>query len=129
LRRVASQPRPNWQVRVERLGLGFHTGAEPYWYESAHYVLSSFEVSTLESATNRLHQMCVAAAGHVIEKRRYAELGIPEKARDTPTALYEADRRHEELVGRDLCAASHFTSRRSTTRTPPLDRDSPSVSP
>ena len=62
MRRVASQPRPNWQDRVERLGLGFHTGAEPYWYESAHYILSSFEVNTLESATNRLHQMCVAAA-------------------------------------------------------------------
>jgi len=91
LRRVASQPRPNWQDRVERLGLGFHTGAEPYWFESAHYVLSSFEVNTLEAATNRLHQMCVAAAGHVIEKRRYAELGIPEKARELIERSWEED--------------------------------------
>jgi glutathionylspermidine synthase len=91
VRRVAGEPRANWQSKVEALGLSFHTPAEPYWYESAHYVLSSDEVDTLERATNRLHEMCVAAAGHVIEKRRYAELGIPRDVRELIERSWEED--------------------------------------
>ncbi|MEO8191108.1 MAG: glutathionylspermidine synthase family protein [Acidobacteriota bacterium] len=82
MRRVASAPRPGWQSKVEELGLTFHTPEETYWYESAHYVFSPAEVDILEKATNRLHQMCIAAAGHVIEKRRYKELGIPGDIRE-----------------------------------------------
>lgn len=81
MRRIVAAPRINWQAKVEELGLVFHTPAEPYWYESAHYVLSSPEVDELERATNELHQMCIAAAGNVIERRRWEELRIPEAAR------------------------------------------------
>ncbi len=81
MRRVAGSPRINWQAKVEELGLVFHTPAEPYWYKSAHYVLSSAEVDELERATNELHQMCIAAAGHIIECGRWAELAIAEAAR------------------------------------------------
>ena len=79
--RVAADPRINWQAKVEELGLVFHTPSQPYWYESAHYVLSAAEVDELERATNALHEMCIAAAGEVIEKRRFDELKIPENAR------------------------------------------------
>ncbi len=48
-------------------------------------------MNTLEAATNRLHQLCVAATGHVIEKRRYAELGIPERARQLIERSWEED--------------------------------------
>ncbi|MCA1582735.1 MAG: glutathionylspermidine synthase family protein [Acidobacteria bacterium] len=91
MRRVASEPRRNWQSKVEELGLSFHTPEQPYWYESAHYVLSAREVDVLEKATNRLHQMCLAAAGHVIEKRRYSELGIPGDVRELIERSWEDD--------------------------------------
>jgi glutathionylspermidine synthase len=88
---VESEPRRGWQAKVEELGLTFHTPGDPYWYESAHYVLSAEEVDTLERATNRLHEMCVAAAGHVIEKKRFDDLGIPPFARDLVVRSWEAD--------------------------------------
>ncbi len=91
MRRVASEPRRSWQSKVEELGLSFHTPGDSYWYESAHYVLSAAEVDTLEKATNRLHQMCIAAAEHVIEKRRYSELGIPKDVRELIERSWEED--------------------------------------
>lgn len=91
MRRVESEPRRGWQSKVEELGLTFHTPKEPYWYESAHYVLTADEVDTLERATNRLHEMCIAAAGHVIEKDRFDDLGIPPMAKDLIVRSWEAD--------------------------------------
>ena len=91
MRRVESEPRRGWQSKVEELGLTFHTPGDPYWYESAHYVLTADEVDTLERATNRLHEMCIAAAGHVIEKDRFDDLGIPPVAKDLIVRSWEAD--------------------------------------
>jgi glutathionylspermidine synthase len=91
VRRVTSAPRRDWQSKVEGLGLSFHTPGEPYWYESAHYVFSAAEVDLLEAATNRLHEMCVKAAEHVIEKDRFDDLGVPPFARDLIVRSWEAD--------------------------------------
>jgi glutathionylspermidine synthase len=79
VRRDQSPPRPDWQGRVEQVGLPHHTAADgtPYWDESACYVFSEAEVDELESATAELHQLCVAAAREVIENARWAELAIP----------------------------------------------------
>ena len=79
MQRVASQPRPDWQSRVESVGLPHHTTGQgtPYWDESRCYELSMDEVETVESATAELHRLCVQAAGHVIQKGRWAELAIP----------------------------------------------------
>ena len=76
---------------MEGLGLSFHTPGQPYWYERAHYVLEADEVDMLERATNRLQEMCIAAAGHVIEKKRWDDLGIPPAARDFIVRSWEAD--------------------------------------
>ena len=82
MQRVASPPRPDWAARVEAVGLPHHTTGQgegtPYWDESRCYELSMDEVETLESATAELHRLCVQAAGHVIQKGRWAELAIPE---------------------------------------------------
>jgi glutathionylspermidine synthase len=91
VRRVETQPRGDWQSKVEALGLSFHTPGQAYWFESAYYVLEADEVDTLERATNRLQEMCVAAAGHVIEKKRWDDLGIPPFARDFIVRSWEAD--------------------------------------
>lgn len=100
-RRVLS-PRPNWQTTVEQQGLTFHTpealppGSRPYWDESACYEFTTAEIDRLEAAANELQTMCLAAAQHVIDNKRYTELEIPAEAvpliewawNEEPPALY-----------------------------------------
>ncbi len=95
-------PRLNWQQTVEQQGLSFHTpeslapGARPYWDESACYEFTAREIDGLEAAANELQTMCLAAAQHVIENQRYAELEIPAEAasviewawNEEPPAIY-----------------------------------------
>jgi glutathionylspermidine synthase len=84
--RLLRIPRDGWETKVEKLGLTFHHSYEAsgehraYWDESVYYMFSSREIDELEAATNELHQMCLAAAEHVIEKDRFAELAIPPEA-------------------------------------------------
>jgi glutathionylspermidine synthase len=85
MQRHTLTPRPNWQSIVEQQGLTFHTpdpstSAHPYWDESAFYEFSAAEIDTLEAAGNELQTMCLAAAQHVIDNQRYAELEIPAEA-------------------------------------------------
>ena len=86
MQRHTLTPRQNWQHIVEQQGLTFHTpsslepGARPYWDESACYAFTAAEVDTLEAAANQLQEMCLAAAQHVIDHKRYAELEIPAEA-------------------------------------------------
>jgi glutathionylspermidine synthase len=84
MQRVTLTPRTNWQRIVESHGLTFHSPAamapQPYWDESAAYQFTAAEIDTLEAAGNELQTMCLAAAQHVIDKRRYAELAIPAAA-------------------------------------------------
>ncbi|WP_263380596.1 glutathionylspermidine synthase family protein [Granulicella paludicola] len=102
MQRLTLTPRPNWQATVEQQGLIFHTpvsdalDARPYWDEAACYEFSAAEVDTLEAAANELQTMCLAAAQHVIDNQRYAELEIPAEAvpliewawNEEPPALY-----------------------------------------
>jgi glutathionylspermidine synthase len=80
MKRIALTPRTGWQQKVEDLGLTYHSPStmdHPYWDESAAYQFTAAEVDTLEAAANELQEMCLAAAQNVIDKERYAELGIP----------------------------------------------------
>jgi glutathionylspermidine synthase len=82
MQRIPLTPRSNWQAKVEQQGLTFHSPAamepQPYWDESAAYHFTAAEIDTLEAAGNQLQTMCLAAAQHVIDRQRYAELGIPQ---------------------------------------------------
>ena len=84
MQRISMTPRDNWQQKVERQGLTFHSPSamapKPYWDESAAYQFTAAEIDTLEAAGNELQTMCLAAAQHVIDKQRYAELAIPPDA-------------------------------------------------
>lgn len=80
MRRNECRPRPGWQKRVEEAGLLWHSGEQHYWNESAFYEFTSPEIELLESATNELAEMALAAAQHVIDTESYAKLGIPENA-------------------------------------------------
>jgi len=102
MQRLNLTPRLNWQQTVEQQGLTYHTpealpaGARPYWDESACYEFTSSEIDTLEAAGNELQTMCLAAAQHVIDNQRYAELEIPAEAvpmiewawNEEPPAIY-----------------------------------------
>jgi glutathionylspermidine synthase len=77
-------PRPDWQAKVEAVGLTYHSpelmAPRPYWDESACYQFTAAEVDTLEAAANQMQEMCLAAAQHVTDNNRYAELAIPDAA-------------------------------------------------
>ncbi|HTR49909.1 MAG TPA: glutathionylspermidine synthase family protein [Kofleriaceae bacterium] len=98
MRRCAIAQRPDWRARVERSGLVFHTAQETgvYWGEGTYYEFTSAEADAIEAATRELHARCLDAVRHVIERRRYAELGLGELAhqlceqswRDQPPSLY-----------------------------------------
>jgi glutathionylspermidine synthase len=98
MQRIPLTPRDNWQQKVESVGLTFHTleNGTPYWDESAAYQFTTAEIDTLEAAGNTLQEMCLAAAQHIIDEKRYAELDIPASAieaiewawNNEPPALY-----------------------------------------
>jgi glutathionylspermidine synthase len=102
MQRIPLTPREDWQQKVESAGLTFHTledgtaNGDPYWDESAAYHFTAAEIDTLEAAGNTLQEMCLAAAQHIIDEKRYAELDIPAAAipaiewawNNEPPALY-----------------------------------------
>ncbi|MFD6608967.1 glutathionylspermidine synthase family protein [Micromonospora chalcea] len=102
MRREASTPRPGWDEIIRAQGLVYVDTELPdgeimsYWDETAAYSFTLDEVLRLEEATEELHRMSVAAAEHVVARRRYAEFGIPEWAaeavarslRENPPTLY-----------------------------------------
>jgi len=79
MKRIPCEPRPNYQERIESVCLLWHE-RDDYWNERAYYRLTRFEVDLLEAATNELHARCLDAVQHVIDRKRYKEFGIPEKA-------------------------------------------------
>jgi len=97
MKRIAIAPRPDWEKKLEAVGLIYHhTEGRPYWNESAYYSFRSAEIDKIEVASNELHQMCLEAAQHIIDNNRFAELAIPAAAipfikqawEDEPPALY-----------------------------------------
>ncbi|MEU7033991.1 MULTISPECIES: glutathionylspermidine synthase family protein [unclassified Streptomyces] len=82
MRRHTIDPRPGWQQTVEEQGLvypltRYPDGAlRPYWDESAYYSFTLPEVEALEEVVEELHAMCLAAAAHIVEKDRFADLGL-----------------------------------------------------
>ena len=94
-------PRPDWQRTVEEQGLIYPLtrhpdgSLRPYWDESAYYVFSLPEVEALEETVAERHAMCLAAAGHIVERGRLADLGITDPA--VAAAVTESWRRRAEL--------------------------------
>jgi hypothetical protein len=73
--RVEMKPRENWQGLCEALGFRFHSAdgikwsanvRDPYWNESAAYVLSRETAAETEAAMWELHNMCLMAVDKVV---------------------------------------------------------------
>jgi len=88
MRRVRSTPRDHYEARVEAAGLTWHSA---YWNECAFYELTPKEVEVLESSSNELERMSLHAAGHIIENKLYAKMGIPERAVALIETSWEAE--------------------------------------
>ncbi|MCF3124378.1 glutathionylspermidine synthase family protein [Streptomyces arenae] len=101
MERRTIEPRPGWQQTVEDQGLIYpltrypDDSLRPYWDESAYYVFSLPEVEALEEVVEELHAMCLAAAAHIVEHDRLADLGITDPR--VADAVTEAWRRRAEL--------------------------------
>lgn len=92
MRREAREPRPDLREKVEHLGLTFHTVDEqPYWNEAAAYVFEPEEIQVLETATNELHEMCLAAVEKVIQDQSFGRLRIPKAAHSVITQAWDDD--------------------------------------
>ena len=80
MERLTSEPREDWQGKLEAVGFNYHTlPDEPYWDESVCYRFTAAEIDRLERVTNELHRICLEAAGAVIERKLYPQFGIPEQ--------------------------------------------------
>jgi glutathionylspermidine synthase len=79
MKRESLIPRADWPQKMEDVGFGFHSIDGIYWDERACYQLTAGEVDMLESVTNELHQMCVEAAQHVIDRERFQQFAIPDE--------------------------------------------------
>jgi glutathionylspermidine synthase len=72
-------PRPDWQQKVESLGLIWHSvDGQPYWDESAFYSFTLAEITQIETATSELYGMFLEAGQHVLDKGLLGQFGIPE---------------------------------------------------
>ncbi len=95
MRRINLTPRTDWQTKVESVGLTYHSpeamAPRTYWDESACYEFTAAEIDTLEAAANAMQGMCLAAAQHVIDNKRYAELEIPAEAAPVIEAAWNAE--------------------------------------
>jgi glutathionylspermidine synthase len=86
MQRINISPRADWQSKVESVGLTYHSPeamaetGRTYWDESACYAFTVAEVDTLVAAANTMQEMCLAAAQHIIDNKRYTELAIPPEA-------------------------------------------------
>lgn len=101
MRRHTITPRPDWQTTVEAQGLIYPLtrypdgSLRPYWDESAYYEFSLPEVEALEEVVEELHRMCLSAAGHIVERQRFADLGITDPR--VAERVAESWRRRDEL--------------------------------
>jgi glutathionylspermidine synthase len=82
MRRLTLTPRSDWQARVQRIGLTYHTLADgcPYWDETASWEFSAREIDRLEAATAEVQRLALAAGDAILDQDRLAQIGIPAAA-------------------------------------------------
>jgi len=85
-------PRPDWQKRVEQLGLHHHTiDGDPYWDESACYTFTQFEIDSIERATYALHEMCMKLVQRVIDEKLFGLFFIPPQFEELVIRSWDED--------------------------------------
>ena len=100
MHRQPLEPRPDWESRLEALGLSYHThdDGRPYWQEDACYVFSAAEIDLFEKAATELQALCLKAIEHILEHNRFREFALPEAM--IPVIRESWDRDEVGLYGR-----------------------------
>jgi len=99
MRRVAVNPRPGWQAKLEEIGFDFHTlDGKLYWTEQAAYVFDAAQIDELEAATQELQSLCLKAVEHIVSNRLWKSMHIPEEWGDYIERVWR--RQDPSLVGR-----------------------------
>ncbi len=93
MRRRSLTPRADWQNRVEKIGLTYHTLANgtPYWDESVYWEFSAREIDRLEAATNEIQRLALAAGDVILNQDRLAQMGIPAAAHAAIRTAWNAE--------------------------------------
>jgi glutathionylspermidine synthase len=116
MKRIESKPRADWAARLENVGIDYHTnGQSPseadtsllWWDESVAWELTSAEVDALDDATKEIHQVCLGAVDHIINKESHLlteVLGLPEWMADYASKSWK--RGDPALMGRMDLAVS-----------------------
>ena len=79
MRRETIAPRPDWQRRVEEVGLEFHTqDGVPYWAEDRCYAFTVEEIDGIEALTSDLHKLCLDAVEQIVRRGWHSRLAIPD---------------------------------------------------
>jgi len=93
MRRLFNEPRREWQSRVERVGLTYHTLADgsPYWDESAYWEFSAAEIDRLEAATAEIQRLALAAGDVILDQNRLSQMGIPASAASAIRAAWNQE--------------------------------------
>jgi glutathionylspermidine synthase len=93
MRRLTVNPRSDWQKRIERIGLTYHTLADgsPYWDESAYWEFSAREIDRLEAATAEIQRLALAAGDVILDQGRLKQMGIPEAAHAAIRAAWNGE--------------------------------------
>lgn len=82
MKRQTFVPRPDWQARLEAVGMLWHGSTPehpvPYWAEEAGYRFSQAEIAALEASAQRLVGCVLTATDYAITEGRLAALGIPD---------------------------------------------------
>lgn len=106
MERIKIAPRPDWVAKVEALGFDWHSAPSPenpsgtYWDESAYWRLTSAEVDLLESATEELHKMCVAATDNAIQRKLLPHFGFSPAAVAVIEASWRRRANEPSIYGR-----------------------------
>lgn len=103
MHRITLEPRPDWRQKLAALGMDLNSGvtggsASPYWAEDAAYVVGADAIDALHASIDELSGMVAEAVGHVIERSRFAELGISPELGRLAAASWDAD--EPSLYGR-----------------------------
>lgn len=93
MRRLTVKARADWQKRVEKVGLTYHTldGGEPYWDESAYWEFTAAEIDRLEAATAEIQRLALAAGDVILSQDRLAEMHIPAAAHAAIRAAWNSE--------------------------------------
>jgi glutathionylspermidine synthase len=98
VRRETPLARPNWRARCEQAGFGYHSMGGSYWDETVCYAFSAEQIDRLESVSQELQRLCLAAVEHVVRERRFSEFAIPEAMQPLVTQSWRL--RDPALYGR-----------------------------